>query len=174
MASTRGATPPPAATNRQSSARLVNASATGIRMHWLYFDASAPEKLEAAGYVYDSTVGYNQTVGYRAGTSQVFKPLTTKNLLELPMHVMDTALFYPSYLNLSPQQADEKVFPLVENAVQFGGVFTVNWHDRSLAPERLWGNFIRICSKNCRPKIHGSPPPRKAVAWFRQRRGGDV
>jgi peptidoglycan/xylan/chitin deacetylase (PgdA/CDA1 family) len=158
---------------RDESARisgLVNGSATGIRMHWLYFDAHAPEKLEAAGYVYDSTFGYNQTVGYRAGASQVFKPLTAKNLLELPMHVMDTALFYPSYLNLSPSQADEKVSPLIANAVQFGGVFTVNWHDRSLAPERLWGNFYSHLLDELSAKNPWFATAAQSVAWFRQRR----
>jgi peptidoglycan/xylan/chitin deacetylase (PgdA/CDA1 family) len=149
---------------------LVHGRAAGIRMHWLYFDANSPEKLEAAGYVYDSTVGYNQTVGYRAGTSQVFKPLTTKNLLELPMHVMDTALFYPSYLNLSPAQADEKVSPLIANTVQFGGVFTVNWHDRSLAPERLWGDFYSHLLEKLSRKNPWFATAAQSVAWFRQRR----
>ena len=30
--------------------------------------------LDEAGFEYDSTVGYNDAVGYRAGTSQVFRP----------------------------------------------------------------------------------------------------
>jgi hypothetical protein len=149
---------------------LVNRSASGIRMHWLYFDENAPEKLEAAGYAYDSTVGYNQTVGYRAGTSQVFKPLTTKHLLELPMHIMDTALFFPSYLNLSPRQAEAVVRPLIENAVRFGGVLTVNWHDRSLAPERLWGGFYSHLLDQLSARNPWFATAAQTVAWFRQRR----
>ena len=39
-------------------------------MHWLYFDQNSPKTLENAGANYDSTVGYNETVGYRAGTAQ--------------------------------------------------------------------------------------------------------
>ena len=149
---------------------LVNRAAAGIRMHWLYFDAGAPEKLEAAGFLYDSTVGYNSTVGYRAGTVQVFKPLTTNQLLELPMHIMDTALFYPSYLNLSPKQADAVVRPLIENAVQLGGVLTVNWHDRSLAPERLWGNFYRQLLEQLQQKKAWFATAAQTVGWFRRRR----
>ncbi len=149
---------------------LVNRNASGIRMHWLYFDENAPEKLEAAGYAYDSTVGYNQTVGYRAGTSQVFKPLTTKHLLELPMHIMDTALFFPSYLNLSPRQAEAVVHPLIENAVRFGGVLTVNWHDRSLAPERLWGDFYTHLLEQLSAKKPWFATAAQTVAWFRHRR----
>jgi hypothetical protein len=149
---------------------LVNRDTTGIRMHWLYFDAGAPEKLEAAGFLYDSTSGYNGTVGYRAGTVQVFKPLTTQRLLELPMHIMDTALFYPSYLNLSPKQADAAVRPLIENAVRFGGVLTVNWHDRSLAPERLWGDFYGQLIGQLQGKKAWFATAAQAVAWFRLRR----
>ena len=46
-----------------------------MRMHWLYYDQQSPGVLEKAGAVYDSTIGYNETVGYRAGTTQAYKPL---------------------------------------------------------------------------------------------------
>ena len=162
-----------AAAGREERGRiggLVNHDTAGVRMHWLYFDAAAPEKLEAAGFLYDSTSGYNSTVGYRAGTVQVFKPLTTERLLELPMHIMDTALFYPSYLNLSPKQADAVVQQLIENACRFGGVLTVNWHDRSLAPERLWGNFYEQLLGHLQGKKAWFATAAQAVAWFRWRR----
>jgi len=149
---------------------LVNNEAAGIRMHWLYFDAEAPGKLEAAGYDYDSTMGYNETIGYRAGTVQVFKPLTTQQLLELPMHIMDTALFYPSYLNLSDKQAESVIEPLLDNAVRFGGVLTVNWHDRSLAPERLWGEFYQKLIRQMQKRNAWFATAAQAVAWFRKRR----
>ena len=76
-------------------------------MHWLFFDEHSPGVLDQAGFSYDSTVGFRETIGYRAGTMQVYKPLGVKNLLELPLHVMDTALFYPSYLNLGENEARE-------------------------------------------------------------------
>ncbi len=74
---------------------LTGNSEIGVRMHWLYYDQQSPVALEKAGAAYDSTIGYNETVGYRAGTTQVYKPLEANRLLELPLHVMDTALFYP-------------------------------------------------------------------------------
>ena len=155
---------------RERIAGLVGGGVTGIRMHWLYFNDTAAAKLEAAGYDYDSTGGYNQTVGYRAGTGQVFKPLTTKSLCELPLHIMDTALFYPSYLNLSPRQAEATLRPLLENAVRFGGVLTINWHDRSLAPERLWGDFYVGLLERLRAGRPWFATAGQAVGWFRQRR----
>lgn len=83
--------------------RVTGTQDSGVRMHWLYQDERTPVKLEQAGADYDSTVGYNDTVGFRAGTTQVYKPLATNRLLELPLHVMDTALFYPRHLGLSPR-----------------------------------------------------------------------
>ena len=150
--------------------RLTGAAETGVRMHWLFFDEQSPALLEAAGFSYDSTVGYNQTVGYRAGTTQVFKPMTTEKLLELPMHVMDTALFYPGYLNLAPAQAEETVRPLIANAVRFGGVLTVNWHDRSVAPERLWdAAYVRLLEQ-LRSNGACFLTAARTVSWFRKRR----
>jgi hypothetical protein len=149
---------------------LVAQAVTGIRMHWLYFDDAAPGKLEAAGFLYDSTVGYNETVGYRAGTGQVFKPFTTRQLLELPLHIMDTALFYPSRLGLSPRQAQAAVQPLIENARRFGGVLTINWHDRSLAPERLWGDGYAELLGRLQQEDAWFATAAQTVAWFRRRR----
>lgn len=155
---------------KQIISELAGLTECGVRMHWLYFDKNSHSELEKAGFIYDSTVGYNGTVGYRAGTTQVFLPLTATKLLELPMHVMDTALFYPSYLNLSPKQAEEKIRPLIADAAQFGGALTVNWHDRSIAPERLWDGTYRWLLVEF--KTHGAwfATAAQAVAWFQKRR----
>ena len=142
----------------------------GVRMHWLYFDENSPAALENAGASYDSTIGYNETVGYRAGTSQAYKPLDAERLLELPLHIMDTALFYPSHLHLSPQQAMARASEIVENATQNGGCVTVNWHDRSIAPERLWTGTYEALLKEFRDKGAWFATASQAVAWFRARR----
>ena len=74
-ASTPGGT---AARGREELAeicRITGAADIGVRMHWLYAGEKSPAILEQAGFAYDSTSGYNETVGYRAGTTQVFKPL---------------------------------------------------------------------------------------------------
>jgi hypothetical protein len=158
------------AEERAAVSHVTGAPTTGVRMHWLYFDQQAPERLEDAGFGYDSTFGYNETVGFRAGTLQAFKPLTAGQLLELPLHVMDTALFYPSRLGLAPAAARDVVLPLVDAAERHGGAFTVNWHDRSLAPERLWGGFYVDLIGELKRRAAWFPTAAQAVAWFRRRR----
>lgn len=155
---------------RQRMCQFTGDLDVGVRMHWLYFDEHSPLALERAGFVYDSTLGYNETVGYRAGTTQVFKPFETLRLLELPMHVMDTALFYPSYLNLSPKQAESVIREMVKNSVRLGGVLTVNWHDRSVFPERLWDEFYINLLGILRSSGAWFASATQAVAWFAKRR----
>lgn len=154
--------------------QLTKGSEIGVRMHWLYFDEQAPARLEKAGFSYDSTVGYNETVGYRAGTTQAFRPLNADRLLELPLHVMDTALFYPAYMNLSPKRAKVILDQMITNVIRFGGVLTVNWHDRSLAPDRLWDQpYIDLLDEL---KSQGAwfATASEAVAWFKKRRSASV
>lgn len=150
--------------------RITGAREVGVRMHWLYFDEQSPLNLESAGATYDSTVGYNEAVGYRAGTTQVYKPLQATRLLELPLHIMDTALFYPGRLNLSPGEARKQVCNIIGQVGRFGGSVTLNWHDRSIAPERQWGRFYEDVVDELNSKGAWFATAAQAVAWFQKRR----
>jgi hypothetical protein len=142
----------------------------GIRMHWLLRDSRTPSILEEAGYSYDSTFGYNETVGYLAGTSQVFRPLGAQTLLELPLNIQDGALFYAQRLNLSEPEAEKRCQPLIDNLHKFGGVLTLLWHDRSHGPERFWGNFYLRLLGTLRSLDGWFGTSAQVVSWFRKRR----
>ena len=159
---------------RERIQEITGAGDIGVRMHWLYFNSQAPLTLEKAGFGYDSTFGYNGTIGYRAGTTQVFKQPNVDHLLELPLHIMDTALFYPSYMNLSDEQAGVAMLPLIENATRFGGVLTINWHDRSLGPERLWGDAYVTLLDDLRARTPWFATAAQAISWFRKRRSAVI
>jgi len=79
-------------------------SEVGVRMHWLLRDENTFCVLEESGYDYDSTAGYNETVGYRCGTTQTFRRWV-QTLLELPLHIQDGAMFYSQRLDLSETEA---------------------------------------------------------------------
>jgi hypothetical protein len=158
---------------REELARIFGAtgnSETGIRMHWLLRNANTPLTLEQAGFAYDSTFGYNETVGYRAGTSQVFRPLEVQAILELPLHVQDGALFYPQRLDLLEAEAELRCQHMINHAGRDGGVLTILWHDRSHAPERLWGDFyIKLVTVLKAANVWFATGS-QAVGWFRKRR----
>jgi hypothetical protein len=143
----------------------------GVRMHWLYYGADSPRQLEAAGFAYDSTWGYNDAIGYRAGTSQSFKLPGTEGLMELPLSIMDSALFYPSRMGLERRDAMQRCLPLIANARRFGGTLVINWHDRSLAPERLWGrSYGELLEAIDATGGAWFATAGEAVSWFQWRR----
>jgi len=152
-------------------AAVTGKPSAGVRMHWLYFASDSPRQLEAAGFDYDSTWGYNDAVGYKAGTSQVFRLAGADSLLELPLAIMDSALLFPGRMGLSSDDAIRECRPILANAKQFGGTVVINWHDRSLSPERLWNRTY----EHLLQEINGSGDvwfcgAAEAVQWFRWRR----
>lgn len=152
-------------------ARAAGHPVSGVRMHWLYFDNGSPVRLDEAGFDYDSTSGYNEAVGYRAGTSQAFMPPGCAHLLEIPLHVMDTALFFPDRLGLSATEGLARCKPIVDHARDAGGAVVVNWHDRSLAVERQWGRAYEALLAELDEHAPWYATVREAVEWFRWRRG---
>ena len=142
----------------------------GIRMHWLRFDDSSPTVLSRAGFVYDSTVGYNETVGYRSGTTQAYMPPRGETVLEIPMHLQDTALFYPGRMNLTEKEAWGLVERLLQTNQEFGGVLVVNWHMRSIAPERLWADFYLRLIVELKSRKAWFATAMQAAKWFLGRR----
>lgn len=153
--------------------QIVNetgASRIGVRMHWLCFDDFSPEIIDDAGFFYDSSFGYNETIGYRGGTSQAFRPPGTSNLLELPLHIQDMALFAPGLTNMSEAEAWEACERIITHASNFGGVLTMLWHMRSIAPERLWDDFYKRLLGILRENGAWFATASQVVDWFKSRR----
>lgn len=127
----------------------------GTRVHWLLFDEDSWKKLDEAGYAYDSTFGYNDDVGFRAGTMQPYRPRGCLNILEFPLHVEDMGLFGDSCweisndtwvkipcLHLSEKEALHRYYSLGKFCQIYGGILTVLWHNVSLGPPSKWGDFF--------------------------------
>ena len=142
----------------------------GIRMHWLYWSEQSAEILENAGYAYDSTFGYNEAVGFRAGTTQVFRPAGARRLLELPLNIQDSALFYPERMNCTETEAFDICERVVGAVLSGGGVLTINWHTRSLSPERLWGDFYKALLNQLRAHRVWFATAGRIIERFRERR----
>jgi hypothetical protein len=145
-------------------------SQLGIRMHWLYWGKESATVLDASGFDYDSTSGFNNAVGFRAGTTQVFRPLGVKHLLELPLNIQDSALFYPDRMNLSERDALDTCKNVIRSVLSGRGALTLNWHTRSLSPERLWGEFYATLLNELHTHRVWFGTAHQIVEWFRYRR----
>jgi hypothetical protein len=87
------------AAQRAQIEEASGAKASGTRQHFLRFDVGRTfAAQEAAGFDHDSTLGYNEALGFRAGIAAPFHPWNASaraphRLLELPLTVMDGTLF---------------------------------------------------------------------------------
>jgi hypothetical protein len=151
-------------------ADVIDQSKIGVRMHWLCFNQNSAKILAETGFYYDSTLGYNDTVGYLNGTSQVFQPAGTTDFFELPLHIQDTALLGANLTKQAEAKAWNLCHRLIKNASLCGGVLTLLWHLRSLAPERLFGNFYRDLLKHLKAHKACFLNAGKIVQWFEFRR----
>ncbi len=149
---------------------VIGESNIGVRIHWLYFNERSAATLDSAGAFYDSTIGYNDAVGYRTGTTQVFRPLGAQKLLELPLNMQDTAIFYPNRMGLRKKEAFKLCKELIRATKEFGGVLVINWHHRSLAPDRLWEDFYFALLEELKANNVYFGTAKQVITWFGDRR----
>ena len=82
--------------------------------------------------MYDSSVGFAEQIGFKAGTCIPYQPWLfplnrQADLIEIPLLVMDRTLL--AYMGLSKGQAIHAVSQLVDRCRMVGGVFTILWHN---------------------------------------------
>ncbi len=113
---------------------------TGFRTHYLHFDYQKTFSiLEQAGIAYDSTLGYWENIGFRAGTSFPFYPFNIREnrpfrVLEIPLIVMDISLYSEKAMHLGYFAARRALMRLLDTAQCFGCHISLLWHDTSFDP----------------------------------------
>jgi len=108
----------------------------GGRQDYLRWSPRSWSDWDAVGLAYDSSVGFADHIGFRAGTCIPYQPWLWAeqrrvDLIEIPLLAMDSTLY--GYMNLTPEQALPLLRSLSERCRAVGGVFTVAWHNTSLA-----------------------------------------
>jgi hypothetical protein len=105
----------------------------GTRQHYLRFDSQTTlEVHESLGLSYDTTMGYAEHEGFRAGFSFPFYPYHHDEnrpfkLLEIPLTIMDSTLY--QYRRLSAPEGWQAVEHQLELVKQSGGCCTLLWHN---------------------------------------------
>lgn len=89
----------------------------------------------------DYSFGYADNAGFRAGTSRPFKfyDLLTEQTLNVviqPLIAMDVTL--RNYMNLTPEQATQKLNYYVDVIKQTNGLFTTLWHNQHFLQRGKW------------------------------------
>lgn len=120
--------------------RNMGFNPTGFRTHYLHFDYQKSFSiLESAGILYDSTLGYWENIGFRAGISFPFHPFNIAEnrpfrVLEIPLIVMDTTLYSSKAMNLSFRQSWQNLKRLIDLASKYQSHLSLLWHNTSFDP----------------------------------------
>ena len=135
----------------QQHAALISAAGKPVdegRQHFLRFQA--PDTWRAwssTALKRDSTLGYADHEGFRAGTCHPFQPFDIQHdcklsIVEVPLLVMDGTL--RSYRELSIESAEQRIHEIALLCKEVEGVFTLLWHNSSLiGPWRSWAAMYR-------------------------------
>lgn len=104
----------------------------GGRQHYLRWSPDSWIDWENCGLAYDSSVGFAEQIGFKAGTCIPYQPWLfplnrQADLVEIPILAMDLTLL--AYMGLTKDQAIHAVNRLIGRCRLVGGVFTILWHN---------------------------------------------
>jgi peptidoglycan/xylan/chitin deacetylase (PgdA/CDA1 family) len=151
---------------------------SGQRYHYLRIDPHRNlAALEAAGFAYDSSLGFGDAIGFRAGIAHPFRPWdlerdAPRELVEVPLAAMDVTLSAERYLNLGVDEAERRLMSLLDWAAENGGGFAVLWHseqyDSALLPG--WDRLYRRVLEGVRARdgvcLQAGALAEEARAWL--------
>lgn len=115
--------------------RALRVSSPGGRQHYLRWSPDTWLDWEACGLAYDSSLGFADRFGFRAGTGVPYHPWSFREnrelkLIEVPLILMDCTPVM--YMRLSRSEALQRIGALIRRMEKTGGVFTMLWHNTPL------------------------------------------
>jgi peptidoglycan/xylan/chitin deacetylase (PgdA/CDA1 family) len=123
---------------KQDLEKINGEKIIGLRNHYYHLNPENPEETldyqRKAGFVYDSSLTFNDAIGFRRGIAFPYNPynLINKNaidILEIPTTLGDEALFLKKP---SPQEALNNAIRHLQEVKKYNGLAVLNWHCRSL------------------------------------------
>lgn len=122
----------------------------GGRQHFLrWVNPETWRNWEAAGLDYDSTMGFTESLGFRAGTCHPYRAFDLKarrplHLVERPFQVMDVTLV--NSLGLAPDAALQATLDVAAECRRYQGELGILWHNnsvlRSAADQRWYAELV--------------------------------
>jgi hypothetical protein len=121
----------------------------GHRYHYLRGDPH--RNIASLPFRYDTTLGFPDAVGFRAGIARPFHPWDFEReqpapVLEVPLAAMDATLAEERYLGLSAKRAEPQLLRLLDWAAEHGGAFAFLWHPDRFDPLTS-GGWDRLYSR---------------------------
>jgi hypothetical protein len=130
----------------EQKCRLEEASGgpvVGVRQHYLRFLVQDGwRRQQEAGFLYDTTLGFADDVGFRGGLARPFRPFDLiarrrLDLWELPLVVMDQT--FRTYLGVPVDRVWDRIRPTLEQVKAHRGAAAILWHNTFFAGYKFAG-----------------------------------
>lgn len=136
---------------KQALENAVGHEIVSIRQHFLHYDIRVtPAVHAAAGFRYDSTLGFNDNIGFRFGTSYPWHLYNLKSdkelsIMEIPLIIQDGAMLIPDKgMRLDEETAFKYIEQITEAVEKVGGVLTLLWHPNHIVKVNWWRLYLKI------------------------------
>ena len=131
--------------------RVLHEPVKSVRQHFLHYDVKiTPSIHESAGIKYDSTLGFNDNIGFRRGTCYPFYLWDIEqdrelDVLEIPLIIQDTAMLIRAKgMKIDKNFAIDYVEMIKEKVKEVGGVLTILWHPNLIGRKEFFETFVGI------------------------------
>lgn len=135
---------------KESLERAVGHEIVSVRQHYLHYDISITPRVHyEAGFKYDSTLGFNDNIGFRFGTCYPWNLYDLKAekelpIIEIPLIIQDGALLdHRKGMRLDEDMAFQYIIQITEEIEKVGGVLTLLWHPNHIHKPSWWSLYIR-------------------------------
>lgn len=122
-----------------------------VRQHYLHYDIRSTPRVHAeAGFKFDSTLGFNDNIGFRFGTCYPWKLFDLQAnkalpIIEIPLIIQDSAMLSPiKGLRIDEETAYGYIIQLAQAVEAVAGVLTLLWHPNEVSREKSIVLYSRI------------------------------
>lgn len=135
------------AAEKEAFEKALGISVTKTRQHWLNYRESITPQLHDTLFKYDSTVGWNDQMGFRAGCASRYRPYDhvnqrSFNYFETPLVLMDSTIYDYHSSRIPDAEADAALMLNKIRSLKNAHV-SVCWHQRVLCGDYGWGGFYK-------------------------------
>ncbi len=135
---------------KESLEKALGHEIVSVRQHYLHYDIRVTPRVQAkAGFKYDSTLGFNDNVGFRFGTCYPWHLYDLKAekelpIKEIPLIIEDGAMLHPNKgMRLDEDTAFQYIIQITEAVETVGGVLTLLWHPNHIHKPARWNLYRR-------------------------------
>ncbi|MCK4881485.1 MAG: hypothetical protein KAS92_00515 [Candidatus Omnitrophica bacterium] len=113
-----------------------------VRQHWLRYEEDVTPYVHNELFEYDSTLGWNDAIGFRSGCASRYKPYDHKaqkgfDFFETPQVIMDGNIF--DHDDDDREEIIKRAFSLLERLKRCKNAHAaISWHQRSSSADYQW------------------------------------